>query len=455
MDDSDPSLTLFNPVELPPVDNPEENTQRLKMEVQKLFCEAQMAANDDKNQIALPFVKSQLLRILECLNRLSTSKGEQLRQILPTVSVKGPQKLQCQPKFKRTSAIRGPNPNHEFKQVDFAQKEKTKLSLLSLKHPVKREVESVEHVPDDISSSSRIQSLPGNILQTSAPPEDSSKSFTPILGYSNIMEPLIHVTKDLVINMRSLKSLDPYLSPQECASLTFRAHRFTRGWLTEEIIDGYLHILCKSRNNSFYTPCLFMAYLFGSGKALKDVVFDKSNFLNLEFVFIPTNVTDIHWVLFVLRPRLQRIEYYDPQNNGCNGLYLEAYHKLVNFINSEILAEEKPVQWTLVNPPHAVQPSTDSMNCGPYICFFAFALLSQTSLLSVDILDFRKRIYDTIVNNCLKNISYSKTRCVICNKAIGGVKLHCINCKQFSHKNCVILKYPHVSKHGKQDFYCP
>jgi len=65
------------------------------------------------------------------------------------------------------------------------------------------------------------------------------------------MEPLIHVTKDLVINMRSLKSLDPYLSPQECASLTFRAHRFTRGWLNEEIIDGYLHSLCKSRNNSF------------------------------------------------------------------------------------------------------------------------------------------------------------------------------------------------------------
>jgi len=138
MDDSDPSLTLFNPVELPPDDNPAENTQRLKMEVQKLFCEAQMAANDDKNPIALPFVKSQLLRILKCLNGLSTSKGEQLRQSLPTVSVKGPQKLQCQPKFKRTSAIRGPNPNHGLKQVDFAQNEKSKLSLLSLKHHVKK-----------------------------------------------------------------------------------------------------------------------------------------------------------------------------------------------------------------------------------------------------------------------------------------------------------------------------
>ena len=104
------------------------------MEVQTLFQKAQVAAQDDKNIKALEFTKNQLLRILEVFEGLSTSKGEQLEKFLPQMSVTGPQKFECQPTFKRTTAVKAKPVSHEFKKVDFAQREETKVSLLSLKN---------------------------------------------------------------------------------------------------------------------------------------------------------------------------------------------------------------------------------------------------------------------------------------------------------------------------------
>ena len=299
----EPELTLYNPLVVPSVDDPVEDTQKLKMEVQTLFAQAQTAANDDQNQVALPFVKKQLLRILECLNGLSTCKGEELSKILPSVSVKGPQKLQCQPKFKRTTVTKGKNPKHEFKKLGLIEKEKMKTSLLSLKNhqklpdPVVVKRDPDEFVSTDITSavlstasrSVETQSLEDYVRTDSF---DSSKSFTPLLGYSNIVQPLIFIHQDITVIMRSLKTLDPYISSSECKSLSYRGRNFVRGWLCESIIDAYLYNLCKFRNDSFFVPCLFMQML-GFGQELKGV-FDNVNVFSRELVFFPANPSNAH-----------------------------------------------------------------------------------------------------------------------------------------------------------------
>ena len=89
-------------------------------------------------------------------------------------------------------------------------------------------------------------------------PVDKSKSFTPILGYSNIAQPVVYVAENIIINMRALKTLDPYISDAEVSSLSYRGPRFVKGWLSEDIIDGYLHKLCRIRNDVSFVPCLFM-----------------------------------------------------------------------------------------------------------------------------------------------------------------------------------------------------
>jgi len=220
-----------------------------------------------------------------------------------------------------------------------------------------------------------------------------------------------------------------------------------RGWLCESIIDAYLYNLCKFRNDSFFVPCLFMQML-GFGQELKGV-FDNVNFFSRELIFFPANPSNAHWVLFVVRPRSQVIEYYDPMSNSCNSVM---YNKLVEYINSKLIPDH-PIRWTLQEPPHVKQ--VDDFNCGPFICFFAFALLARISLMSVDIMVFRKKIYDSIVQKCLKNKSYSTLKCVLCDKTIGGSRLQCVNCRQFCHKNCYLLNHPSMPLPDKQDFYCP
>ena len=52
-----------------------------------------------------------------------------------------------------------------------------------------------------------MQSVQGDTFpDQSTLPVDKSKSFTPILGYSNIAQPVVYVAENIIINMRALKT---------------------------------------------------------------------------------------------------------------------------------------------------------------------------------------------------------------------------------------------------------
>lgn len=482
----DNDLHLINPQE---VDiQAKEEVDRKSIEECESLCQIlKERCGKPENFKFIDYIKKQLQQ-MEVMTRetskhpIETDLGQKFK---PTMSVNGPQKIVTQSdlKFKRTAAK--PKPKDAIKNPTFQEKKEVKLSLLSLAGRATLKRQRNEFTPscspsttgDSTPSTSMLPEVPSkqtkfvDIKQEVGIPKlntpeikpiltfqekaqlklDQQLSFTPKLGYSNtIHDHVLYFGKSESITFVALKTLDPHLSAVECSSLNTVAFRFTKGWLHEDVIDAYLFHLCSGNDRVRPLKCCFANFLktrSDSDSARKILSREISE--SVETLLIPTNITDIHWILIVLKPKLGEIHVYDPETKNCSQDYLAFIPRITTLVND--LYKIKRV-WNIKIPPHAMQK--DGINCGVFVCFYAKEIVHETRSPLFNINEFRKSMYLVITGNCLQNLNYSTKLCVKCKKTVPKKHVTCENCHQPYHIKCLAEKHPNSNLQAGSVYRC-
>lgn len=170
---------------------------------------------------------------------------------------------------------------------------------------------------------------------------------------------------------------------------------------------------------------------------------------SVETLLIPTNITDIHWILIVLKPKLGEIHVYDPATKHCSQDYLAFIPRITTLVND--LYKIKRV-WNIKVPPHAMQK--DGINCGVFVCFYAKEIVHETRSPPFNINEFRKSMYLVITGNCLQNLNYSTKLCVKCKKTVPKKHVTCENCHQPYHVKFLAEKHPYSNLQAGSVYRC-
>jgi len=461
------NLLLTNPVEVE-IHTKEGKDRKNIEEVESLCQILKERCSKPENLKFLDHMRKQLQQ-LEVMTR-NTHKQTPVVEIgnkfEPTMSVNGPQKLVTQSdlKFKRT-ALKPKATNAVNKNPTHQEKKNVKVSLLSLAGRAALKRQRNELVPS-CSPNETVNMNPPSSMLPNVPTKhakmsvvkqevitpkletldvkpnitpafrdqsqlktDKELSFTPKLGFAKtIHDHVLFFGKRNNVTFGALKTLYPFISDAESISLNTLGYRFTKGWLHEDVIDAYLFNLCSGNDKVHSLLCCFAQVLDANPdstearKILRDQISDS-----VETLLIPTNLTNNHWILLVVKPKLGEIHVYDPADKKCAKVYLDFLPKLIKLVNAEYKISRT---WGVKCPTHIMQ--NDYNSCGAFVCFYAKEIVHETQSQTIDINQFRKSMYLVITGHCLKNKNYSTKKCVSCRTSVPNQHVICQNCHQLA-----------------------
>ena len=145
--------------------------------------------------------------------------------------------------------------------------------------------------------------------------------------------------------------------------------RFKKGWLHEEVINGYMHILTQENDNSLCCSST-EAMIIENKKDFSRLWFNQ-NLENIKRVITPFNPTYSHWILLLLDINSCELFILDPLGKLCEGSRnFESCHNVAAGIFNDKFAMKifgiKPLQYV---------QQTDSFNCGMFVCCYMKQIL--------------------------------------------------------------------------------
>ena len=157
-------------------------------------------------------------------------------------------------------------------------------------------------------------------------------------------------------------------------------------WLTDGIINQYMHLLVSSRSR-VYCISSYTYYDLYAEYNKKKPNFDKFrrylkgiNLIEYEYVFCPIHIPG-HWCLLVAYPWESKLVYYDSfggSNMLCLRLY-ETFFQIRGQVNDADASLNK--DWTLDTiGPKSKEPipaQTDGHSCGLFVCALADVLSAR------------------------------------------------------------------------------
>jgi len=167
-------------------------------------------------------------------------------------------------------------------------------------------------------------------------------------------------------------------------------YRFQEGvWLNDQIINFYFEMLNardkrlfdkgERTRRSYYMNSFFAAKLFGSGFAHTDGGVERwtknIDVLSAEKIFIPINITLLHWYLIVVFVQSKLIIAYDSYKTGT--YQAETYCELTKLWLKELSIQQnrKMVlkEWTLLYEKNVVRAPVqkNDNDCGVFLLTFA------------------------------------------------------------------------------------
>ena len=179
-------------------------------------------------------------------------------------------------------------------------------------------------------------------------------------------------------------------------------------------INLYMELLCEN------APCKVHAFdaswfgnvlLYGSNPDLfrGDTISTSSKAqycMENDFVIVPVNIRDVHWIVLVIDIRKQVVYHYDPLGNK-NDIIIT---RLWLFLNKEHLKNKGKLlnmnDWSFIDYCSRGFPAqTDATSCGAFICIVAKALILNKFIsysLQKDLGEMmRKNVAYDLVHGCL------------------------------------------------------
>ena len=162
-------------------------------------------------------------------------------------------------------------------------------------------------------------------------------------------------------------------------------------WLRTSDIDTYLMLLCKSIPHDIYA---FSASFFGSellyasnpdysrNSISSTYNFQQKSLFARQFIIIPVNIRNVHWVVFVIDVVNKQILYCD----STGDMNLKLIHQVWYFLTTYHLHEKGTSlnlsDWNIVDYCNAVDfpIQSDTSSCGAYVCVVSKAIVLRRRL---------------------------------------------------------------------------
>ncbi|XP_052097298.1 uncharacterized protein LOC127732258 [Mytilus californianus] len=211
---------------------------------------------------------------------------------------------------------------------------------------------------------------------------------------------------------------------------------FGNCWLTDQVIDAYLAVLCQAQQdngrNILHIPAAIMTNICKGDSIGNQNLYQTKILTDYEVICGVYNQAGNHWDLVILTPNDGRIQFYNPmgfQAPVANQVQRNWSDYLAYRTN---LFAEKTIEWKLYVEKHALQ--LDGYNCGVYCLMFAERILSKkelTGITQVEVQEKRKEIAETLL---LYEV-YMKDACPCCGFDVQEQPcIGCLICGRHFHK---------------------
>ncbi|XP_026015157.1 sentrin-specific protease-like [Astatotilapia calliptera] len=155
--------------------------------------------------------------------------------------------------------------------------------------------------------------------------------------------------------------LESVVGPYKLFDSSLRTLQGSR-WLSDEVIDAYLHRVIERRKNAVHLLCSVVASSLFSGQFR---CLTKMKFPVEDMWLCPVNF-GTHWILVIVNISAQKILLIDPMGN--EGVYdRKILHNWRNFLRMR--GHEDTMEWQLQTMQHNNQQ--DSSSCGVLLLKFA------------------------------------------------------------------------------------
>jgi hypothetical protein len=179
-------------------------------------------------------------------------------------------------------------------------------------------------------------------------------------------------------------SLSPFLSVAESDLVLL----FGNSWLNDALIDSFFMKLCGERNEFMNMNTHFLQSF---GEAVEGAIpesFEKKKLNKLvsafykkvlkhnsetETVFLPINISNVHWVLAIVELEERKIVLYDSLGDST---YRSEHGKIRKLLIAFFEEFDGSTDWFMQSVHEPVQ--TDGANCGVFISAFAEAYIRHT-----------------------------------------------------------------------------
>ncbi|XP_025761798.1 uncharacterized protein LOC109201289 [Oreochromis niloticus] len=146
--------------------------------------------------------------------------------------------------------------------------------------------------------------------------------------------------------------LESVVGPYKLFDSSFRTLQGSR-WLSDEVIDAYLHRVIERRKNAVHLLCSVVASSLFSGQFR---CLTKMKFPVEDMWLCPVNF-GTHWILVIVNISAQKILLIDPM--GTEGVY---DRKILRNRRNFLRMREDTMEWQLHTMQHNKQQ--DSSSCG-------------------------------------------------------------------------------------------
>jgi len=97
-------------------------------------------------------------------------------------------------------------------------------------------------------------------------------------------------------------------------------------------------------------------------------------------------------------------------------------------------------KWSVTYPNCARSLESTALQCGPFICFYAEAILKNWDLQKMpDVKQYRNHIINTILGPCKRCGNLKKNVCSVCFRDVKQNKAQCHFCSTVVHKDCLSM----------------
>jgi Ulp1 family protease len=149
---------------------------------------------------------------------------------------------------------------------------------------------------------------------------------------------------------------------------------------------------CSFMNHWYYhTPSVRNVYRYNIVRRwVKNI-----NLLDYDYVFIPTNNNELHWVLFIIVPAELRVECYDSLYEA-GGFHYESLSVIIRFIKDSQFLNKLPVDDWMWSVKIVCEPKQNNLiDCGVFVCMRMYCMMKGWDLhiIPVDAYNSRLRLF--------------------------------------------------------------